>query len=646
MKRRLAGAAALFAVIFLAYLPIWSAGFIWNDPDYVTRPALRSLHGLTLIWTRLGATEQYYPLLHSFFWVQHRLWGNAALGYHLVDVGLHALSAVLLVAALEQLWPQRRDAALLAGLLFALHPVMVESAAWISEQKNTLSLVFYLLSALSFERWRRRTQPLFYWLGLAAFVAALLSKTVTATLPAALLVIIWWRDGRVDFRRDVRPLLPWFALAVGWGLFSAWVERTYVGAQGTSFALSFGDRLLLAARIPWFYLGKLLWPAHLVFIYPRWTISAHDPVAWLYVMATLAAAIVLWWSANPRLRPGLGGQAGRAARLRPNRGATACACFFLGSLFPTLGFFNVYAFLYSYVADHWDYLPALGVFAGAAYLLCMVSQRWPAALRLSGAAVLLGALAVRTNLESRTYEDAGRFYLTIITRNPSAWMAQHNLGDLFAQRGQDERALGFYRAALRARPDLPLTEYGCGQALERLKRPEEAQAHFRTALQYDPKFVSAHVALGRSLLADNHPAEAAAEFAAVDQINPAYPQLTALWVEALNNAGAAALQSGDPASAQTRLAQALKLDPDYAMAWANLGRAMAASGQAEAAIMPLQQALQLQPNFPEAENDLGAVYALAGRTAEAIAHYERALQLRPGYPDAERNLQLARAAAH
>jgi len=642
MKRRPAEAAALVAATFLAYWPIWTAGFIWNDPDYVTRPALRSLRGLGLIWTRLGATEQYYPLLHSWFWIQHRLWGNAALGYHLVDVGLHALGAVLLVAALEQLWPDRRDAALLAGFLFALHPVMVESAAWISEQKNTLSLVFYLCSALIFERWRRQPHPGLYWLALAAFIAALLSKTVTATLPAALLLVAWWRAGRLDWRGDVRPLLPWFVLAIGWGLFSAWVEKTYVGAQGAAFALPLGDRLLLAARIPWFYLGKLLWPAHLVFIYPRWTISGHDPVAWLFLFATLAALAALGWSATSLPPEALA----KRSRRPSARGWTACGCFFLGSLFPTLGFFNVYAFIYSYVADHWVYLPALGIIAGLAYLLATASRRWPAAVRLSAAAVLVAALAVRTNLESRTYQDAGRFYATIIDRNPSAWMAQHNLGDLLAQRGQDAQALRFYRAALLARPDLPLTEYGYAQALERLGRVDEAQAHFRIALRYDPNFSSAHEALGRSLLAHDQPVPAAAEFAEVYRINPAYPQLTGEWAAALNNAGAAALQRGDAATAKVCCAQAIKLNPDFALAWANLGRALAASGQPQEASMPLQQALRLQPNFPEAENDLGAVLAFTGHRAEAIAHYERALQLRPNFPDAERNLELARAAAH
>jgi len=648
MKRpsaRTAGTIGLWIAALASYLPVWTAGFIWNDRDYVTRPALRSLHGLRLIWTQVGATEQYYPLLHSFFWIQHRLWGNAALGYHGVNVALHAISAVLFWRILERWWPDRPGVSWFAAMLFAVHPVMAESVAWISEQKNTLSLVFYLLAATRYWRFFEGRRKADWWMGFGLLVCALLSKSVTATLPAALLVVIWWRTGRVRVKEDVVPLLPWFAVAAGWGLFSAWVEKTYVGAQGADFALSAVQRVLLAARIPWFYLAKLVWPEHLVFIYPRWEISVKDPFAWIYFTASVyfVLGVVVGWAptAITAKRRGLALGVGKTP-LHP--GPVACALFFVGSLFPTLGFFNVYAFIYSYVADHWDYLPALGVFAGAAYLLSYLTRTWPRALRTGCCGLLLAILAGRTFQEARAYHDAVRFYATIVARNPDAWMAQHNLGDLLAESGRDEAALPFYVAALRTRSNLPLTEYSYGNALGRLSRSSEAEQHYRAAISLLPNFAAAHDALGRSLLTRGDPVAALDEFTAVSKLNPHFPALNAQLAEADNNAGATALQNRDLSSASRYLGEALKLNPDYAVAWANLGRTFVASQQPGAAIAPLEHALSIQPNFPEAENDLGVVFATLGRPLDAIPHYEAALRLRPNYPEARHNLQLARSA--
>ena len=340
--------AFVFAVTLLAYLPAVRAGFIWNDSDYVTAPALQSLAGLWRIWSEVGATEQYYPLLHSAFWVEHRLWGDAPLAYHVVNILLHAGAACLFAAVLRRLTV---PGAWLAALLFALHPVCVESVAWISEQKNTLSLVFYLAAALAYLRFHEtRSKPAYYF-ATALFLCALLSKTTTATLPAALLVVFWWRRGRIEWSRDVRPLIAWFVFAAALGLFSAWVEKNFIGAEGGEFALTLLQRGLLAGRIVWFYLGKLLLPLDLIFIYPRWTMDATLPWQWLFSLGLLALFAVLW-----RLR-------GRS------RAPLAVLLLFAGTLFPVLGFFNLYGFLFSFVADHWQYLPCLALLAAAAALL-------------------------------------------------------------------------------------------------------------------------------------------------------------------------------------------------------------------------------------------------------------------------------------
>src|SRR5271170_3332479 len=247
----------IFCATFAAYFPALRGGLLWDDSSHLTKPGLQSFHGLWRIWLELGATQQYYPLLHSAFWLEHRLWGNAVTGYHLTNLALHALSACLVVMIMKRL---TLPGAWFAGFVFALHPVHVESVAWISEQKSTLSGVFYLAALLAYlhfyldsDQDRRKSK---YLLATGLFVLALLSKTVTATLPAVLVVIFWWQRGRrIRWRRDVLPLLPWFALGAFAGIFTAWIERTVIGARGTAFMLTPAQRLLIAGHSLFFYAG-------------------------------------------------------------------------------------------------------------------------------------------------------------------------------------------------------------------------------------------------------------------------------------------------------------------------------------------------------------------------------------------------------
>ena len=255
------------------------------------QPALRSWHGLYRIWFDLGATQQYYPLLHSVFWIEHKFWGDATLGYHLVNILLHAMAALMVAAVLRRL---EVPGAYLAAAIFALHPVRVESVAWITELKNTLSAVFYLGAAMLYLRFDQERKKPYYAGALVLFVLGLLSKTVTATLPAALLVIFWWQRGRLSWKRDVLPLVPFFVLGAAAGLFTAWVERKLIGAEGAAFDLTFIERFLIAGRVIWFYLGKLFWPADLIFIYPRWHVNQAVWWQYLFPAAALLLAAVLW----------------------------------------------------------------------------------------------------------------------------------------------------------------------------------------------------------------------------------------------------------------------------------------------------------------------------------------------------------------
>src|SRR5262245_30178874 len=273
----LPAAAALVVLVFAAYLPAWRGGLLWDDDHHLTSAGLRSLSGLVRIWTELGATQQYYPVVHSVFWLEHRLWGDATLGYHLTSIGLHATSALLLVALLRRVGV---PGAWLGGALFALHPVQAESVAWITELKNTLSGVFYLSAALAYLGFEERRTRGRYAAALALFGLAVLSKSVTATLPVSLLGLAWWPRGRIG-ELDVRPLAPFAVLGAIGGLLTAWVERTIIGAEGSAFHLSLVERCLVAGRAIWFYLASLAWPSRLVFSYPRWTIDGS--VWWQYL---------------------------------------------------------------------------------------------------------------------------------------------------------------------------------------------------------------------------------------------------------------------------------------------------------------------------------------------------------------------------
>jgi protein O-mannosyl-transferase len=425
----------LLLAVLLAYQPAWRGGLIWDDDKHITRLEMQSWEGLRRIWFDLGATQQYYPLLHSAFWLEHRLWGDSTLGYHLANIMLHAAAAMLAGLILHRL---AVPGAYLAAALFALHPVQVESVAWITEQKNTLSAVFYLGAALAYLRFDQTRKRTLYVAALALFILSLLSKTVTVTLPAALLLVFWWQRGRLSWQRDVLPLTPFFLIGVVAGSLIAWVERTLIGAEGPAFDLTLVERVLLAGRAFWFYLGKLFWPADLLFMYPHWQIGQGAWGQYVWPAAALILVASLW-----TLR-------------RRWRGPLAATLFFIGTLLPVLGLFNAYLFLYTYVADHFQYLASLGILALVSAGIALLLGRWGLWGRPAGYALCLGllaALACLTFRQSRMYTDIESLYQTTIDRNPACWLAHDNLGIILLARGEIAEARAHFLRALEIKPD-------------------------------------------------------------------------------------------------------------------------------------------------------------------------------------------------
>ncbi len=614
--------AALLIAALLAYSPALHGTLLWDDAGHVTRPDLRSLAGLGRIWFEIGATQQYYPILHSAFWLEHHLWGDAVLGYHLINVALHALTAGLFGLLLRQFFKpaeghERRYAGVewLAAWLFLLHPVCVESVAWISEQKNTLSAVFYLGAALAWLRFERERTAKVYALATGLFLLALLTKTVTATLPAALLVVGWWQRGRLDWRRDVLPLLPWFALGIATGLFTAHFEKTIIGASGADFTLSALDRVVLAGRVFWFYLGHLAWPAELLFIYPRWTVDAGVWWQWLFPVAGLVLlGGLLAWS-------------------RRSRAPLAVALLFGGTLFPALGFVNVYPFIFSYVADHFQYLASLACFALLAAGLVSLTTRWSARVRMLGAALLLATLGTLSWRQSAMYRDVFVLYETTLARNPDVWMAHQNLALALMDAGRLDESLPHLEAALRLHPNYAPAENNLGNNLVRRGRAAEALPHLEKALQLQPNYPAAHNNLGSALLALDRLPESLAQFEKATQLDPRYAL-------AHRNLGIVLAMSERIPEAITHFAEAVRIDPNYADAELNWAVGLMVTRNFAEAEPHFARAVDLDPDSVDIRNTYGRALLEHRRFNDALIQFEAAFPFDPDQAGAHMNLAL------
>lgn len=608
----------LLVAVFIAYFPSLRGTFLWDDAGHVTSPALRSWSGLLRIWFEPGATQQYYPLLHSAFWLEHQLWGDAPLGYRLTNLVWHTTAACLFIGLLRRL---AIPGAFLAGLLFALHPVCVESVAWIAEQKNTLSLMLYLAAAHAWLRFENDRRPATYAIATAWFLAALLTKTVTATLPAALLVLAWWRRGRVSRSHDVLPLLPWLAAGIIAGLFTVWFERTGIGAQGADFDLSLIERGLLAGRVVWFYFGQLLWPANLMFFYPRWDIDG----AALWQWAFLIAALVL-----------VGGLL-RAVQRGHARGVFAALVLFVGGLFPVLGFLNVYPFVFSYVADHFQYLPSLSLFALAgAGAANAARSEWFKLGRFAPAlvAVVAVALGALTWQQSKSYVNSIALYRATLARNPDSWIAHHNLASELTARGSASEALPHARRALALKPNAPEVLNNLADSLTRTGQAAEALPLVERALQLQPKYAQAENTFGITLLRLGRTDEGIRRLERAIGLQPNLP-------EAHYNLGLAEAERGNFTAAIRHFAEVVRLRPEHVGAHLNGGVALALNGRLTEARPYFQRALDLDPESAPVRQTYGRVLLTAGQPEDAERQLRAALRLNPNLPGLHGDLAAA-----
>jgi tetratricopeptide (TPR) repeat protein len=424
-------------LVFLAYLPALHGGFIWDDNIYVTNnPLLTAPDGLRRIWFSTDSPSQYFPLTYTVFRLEHSLWGLNPAGYHCVNILLHAINALLLWRLLKRL---SVPGAWLAAALFGLHPVQVESVAWITELKSVLSLFFILLSLFCWiEFVGERSRRFWYWPALAFYALALFSKTTACTLPAALFLILWLKTKPIDWRRLVQ-VVPFLAMGLGMGLLTIWWERFHQGTQGGKFSMGWLERILIASHALWFYAGKLFWPVNLTFSYPRWVIDPADPSAygWLVMAIGLGAAICF-------------------TRRFVGRSVEVATLFYAATLSPLLGFVMLYTYRYTFVADHYQYVASIGLIALAAAgittaLGCF--KKGKPFLEPVFCGTLLLVLGLLTWRQCGMYTDMETLWRQTLARNPDCSMAWNNLGSLLKDQGRIEESMEHYRKAVQTDPN-------------------------------------------------------------------------------------------------------------------------------------------------------------------------------------------------
>jgi protein O-mannosyl-transferase len=577
----------LVLITLIAYQQTWHNGFIWDDDSHLTKnPCIVGPLGFKGIWTTTAAT--YYPLVLTSFWLQHALWGLNPLPYHLVNVAMHAGCAILLWQVLRHL---QITGAWLGAAIWALHPVQVESVAWITELKNTQSCLFYLLSILFFLKWReagalaqdRHIAGWSYAVALLCALAAILSKSSTVMLPVVLGLCCWWQDGRWRWR-NVPELIPFLCVSAVAAAWTIWEQKFHNSAVGVEWAQTWPERVIIAGRDVWFYLGKLLWPHPLIFIYPRWQIDASQILAYLPTLAAAGGLITLWWRRNGPLRP-----------------IFFAAAYFIVSLFPVLGFFDVYFFRYSFVGDHLQYLASIGALvligSGIAFAFDFFREKSRVLFEVAVCTALLLILAALSWRQARVYRSLDTLWSDTVEKNPASWMAQNSLAVVLMESGRVQEALPHLERALQAQPNNFETQDNLGYAAVSLGRVEESLPYFLRAVELGPNRAEPYHNLGKTLLL-----------------------------------------LGRFEEAGVHLRRALEIDPTNVPAYSDLGKLLLQLGRADESLANLQRALQIDPNYRVAQYNIANTLFYLGRVDEAVSHLQKALALEPSTPEGQKNV--------
>jgi protein O-mannosyl-transferase len=603
---------ALFALALLVYWPILPGGFVMDDLRLVQldNPLVNGKLTPWSIWF-----QSDFPLSNIVFWLQWLAWGSHPGGYHLVNIALHASSAVLIWRLLRCL---QIPGAWLAAALFSIHPVAVNSVARVAELKNTLSLPFFLLSLLCYVKYEaavlypstapdqkeRRTATLVFLASIAAFALSLLSKTSTVMLPVVLLGCALWRRGRLGLR-DLLHTGPHFALALGFGVMSVWFQKHQALAGMALPHMTFPQRLILAAKTFWFYLGKALLPIHLNLVYPRWTLDAHSIGSFLPIVLLIVMLGGCWTFRRSWGRHVL----------------FALGCFAV-ILFPALSFFDAQYLAKWQVSDHLQYVALIAP-------VSLASAAWQRLrginLSVFGAGAALLLLGVLCTQQARVFASEETLMRDTLAKNPDAADAHNDLGALLAGRKDYPAALSEFTAAARCNPRDAGIQANLGQMLQLLGNATEAEKHLRAAVELKPADSESQVRLAALLAAKGEDREARLHLKLALRARPA-PE-TRLKLAGL------LFKAGKFRRAAAQFQQVLKSSPDQTEALNNLAWISATCADpplrdGALAVRCSERACKLTNSTNSIFlSTLAAAYAEAGRFPEAIGTAEMALRL-------------------
>jgi tetratricopeptide (TPR) repeat protein len=582
-------AGGIVTAVFCVFWPALNGGWIGDDYLYITTNSLLyDPARLWKAWFQPGSFIEYYPIEQSVQFFQWQLWRNDTFGYHLTNIVLHATSALLVWRLLSKFGLRL---AWLGGLIFAVHPMAVDSVALVNELKSALSLPPFLLAMCFYMDYEERGRSRDYGLALGFFVAAMLCKITMALFPVVILLYAWWKRNRVGWG-DLAASVPFFAISVTLCLTTIWSGAWYMELQGNAPAVtSHGSllfRLALAGQIISFYFSRCFLPLAPMPIYPRWTVDPSLP--WQFLpWPILGGTIFYLWTKRETW--------GRHALLGLG--------FFLIMLAPFLGLNWVSYMNDTWVLEHLLYIPMIGLIALAVAGLEQIDDQLPQSYHRYGigfVAGLIALLAFQSRAYAEKFVDEETLSSYTIAYNPRSAMAHANLGHALVQKGRVDQAMTEFKTALEINPDSDDANYCLGVAYAQKGDLDEAIAHYQKALTTNPRIAEAELNLGNALL-----------------------------------------QKGDVEGAITHYQKSLKINPSYPDAHNSLGNAFLQKNQVDGAMAEFQKALGLNPSYAEAHNNLGIAFARSGQLDKAITEFQEAVRLNPYYDKAQSNLERAQA---
>ena len=538
--RTIVKAIFLAVICVLVYLPAMQGGFIWDDDTTLTENPVLKEYGLYRCWFTIEQPN-YWPITWMTYRLEYELWGLNPTGYHITNILIHTACALLIWRILILL---KISMAWLAALIFAVHPVNVESVAWIAQRKTLLAMLFFLITILLYLKFEGSNDFLFYWLSAATFALAMLSKGSVVGLPIVLLLLAWRQKGTIT-RNDLLRSLPFFTISAVMSGVELWfqVYRSIgpVAIRGDNFFA----RTAGAGMAVWFYIYKAILPINLVFIYPRWKIDPTNLIVYVPLIALIGAFLLFW-----RYRQSWGKQ------------LLFALSYYVVMLLPILGFFNIFFMRYSLVADHYQYAAIISIIVLAVSGGRLITYQFGRAGKIA-AVIIVAVFGVITWQQCYIYKDEEISWNSTLRKNPNCGLALNNLGFLLQRQGRLDEAIDRFEQLLRIEPNDIDAQTNLGNTLAQQGKFDEAIKHYQKVTELEPDNADIYYNLGNTFRAQGK---------------------TDMAIEAYN--------------------RAVMLDSDYLEAHYNAALILQSQGRFDEAIRHWREVLRIMPGNMGAHNNL------------------------------------------